>query len=270
MTPYENENSINGDNEVYYGMESLLCQFGEGESDLESKEIEASAREERIPPFDYGFLPECGGLFESDERCRIERKKCREKKRRTEVNECFEELKNLMVHIEPSICASHTRQLKPIASANRTEILNRTIRVIRRLWSERQSMGTANNFGQVPAISPAMPSCPSLPHNAASSQTLQMQSVMVGGMNNDSNVGNMPVMMMVPMFLPSMSSSPPNKPDGSVQQSSEKRRKVSDDGKKRCDFCPEAYRAQPTLPQFVTEALSEENEPENPTHAVCA
>eukprot|EP00612_Vaucheria_litorea_P007622 CAMPEP_0171483062 /NCGR_PEP_ID=MMETSP0946-20130122/7903_1 /TAXON_ID=109269 /ORGANISM="Vaucheria litorea, Strain CCMP2940" /LENGTH=254 /DNA_ID=CAMNT_0012015325 /DNA_START=105 /DNA_END=865 /DNA_ORIENTATION=- len=254
MTPYENENSINGDNEVYYGMESLLCQFGEGESDLESKEIEASAREERIPPFDYGFLPECGGLFESDERCRIERKKCREKKRRTEVNECFEELKNLMVHIEPSICASHTRQLKPIASANRTEILNRTIRVIRRLWSERQSMGT-------------LPSCPSLPHNAASSQTLQMQSVMVGGMNNDSNVGNMPVMMMVPMFLPSMSSSPPNKPDGSVQQSSEKRRKVSDDGKKRCDFCPEAYRAQPTLPQFVTEALSEENEPENPTHA---
>ncbi|KAG5177092.1 hypothetical protein JKP88DRAFT_265145 [Tribonema minus] len=176
MTPHESSTMM--DSELLFGIEHVLSDMDEldyalleqsmaeatgqdapgdrrisgrkrtfssvGEAVCENAAAEAAARP--CSPVQAGDAPDMG---------RVERKKSRERMRRVEVNDRFEELQKLLTAIEPALAPPGKAAAKPAAAVNRVELLTRAIRVMRRLWQDRQS-GCATPPSTV-TLTPAVP-----------------------------------------------------------------------------------------------------------------
>jgi hypothetical protein len=218
---------------------------------------------------------------------RTERKLVREKKRRMEVNERFQELISTISPIEDSL---GLKEAKPSNSC-RAQVLSRTMKVVRKLWLEHQMHQRLS-----PDVAAAAPGHASTmtrlapkdgePSEAQAKQAMPALPGLIPGM------GNMPMMMFMPMFMPAASQlstsnlrSIPLAPHPAPQQTAvqQPEARVGEVQDKAVPVTPlpgtvafkalqDMHRARTSipLPHFVTQALDPEAEEEAPTHAVCA
>lgn len=160
---------------------------------------------------------------------RVERKKVREKKRRLEVNEKFDELIELIGTVESGLGMNTGGNA---SGGSRAEVLARAVRVMRRLWSERSITAPACGQRLAPSVdqssAPKVPMCP--PAMGAGGFDMaramamlqqpeflqQQQKANDGSACTGKNNFQMPMVMLMPMFYGAGGMQPGNKPPTTV------------------------------------------------------